>query len=66
MKIVFIAKIFEKYILFGQLKYHRVNFEWSVPLSELLAISCLLHAQNMQRCTDTSDPGHFGPSKRRT
>jgi len=32
IEIVFIVKIFLKCILLGQLKNHKVTFEWSVPL----------------------------------
>jgi len=32
IEIVFIVKIFQKYVLLGQQK-SRVNFEWCVPLS---------------------------------
>ena len=31
------GKIFQKYILLGQLEKSRANFEWSVPLTDIFA-----------------------------
>jgi len=50
--IVFIVKIFQKYILLDQLK-SRANFEWRVPLMVSWTMFCL-HVESLHAVADVS------------